>query len=154
MGRVRRRRWGKPGEIDALLDLFTEHRGAFEYDWRTRFRVPLTEVGESMTWGEAWRLFELLAIDGSSQIGAAMSGWTQPATRTDLTLRDLYDLQHRSKAKRKPEQYPRPWDKKTSRVGAGTSLTIAEFKAIKANLMGTVTVPRPRDALGRFVKRS
>ena len=114
--------------------------------------MPLAEVGESMTWGEAWRLFELLAADGSSQIGATMSGWTQPATRTDLTLRDLYDLQHRSKAKRKPEAYPRPWDKKTSRVGAGTSLTIAEFKAIKANLMGTVAVSRPRDALGRFVK--
>ena len=99
-----------------LLDLFGEHRAAFEYDWRNRFHLGLSAIPSQMDWAEAWRLFELLAADGSAYVGAALSGWAQPASRTDLTLRDLYDLQHRSKAKRKPEPYPRPWPDRVKKI--------------------------------------
>ena len=54
-----------------LVDLFEEHRSAFEYDWRTRFHLPLSSVGGSMTYGEAWRLFSVLAADPSSHAAAA-----------------------------------------------------------------------------------
>lgn len=62
-----------------------------------------------MSWGEALTLTTVLASDPSSHVAAALGGWSHPMTRTDMTLRDLYDLQHMSKAKRKPKPYPRPW---------------------------------------------
>ena len=105
-----------------------------------------------MDWGEAWRLLGLLLVDPEAQITAALAGWSHPIARSDITMRALYDLQHITKVKKKPKPYPRPWDAKPKRVGAGVSLSIDEFKAIKAGLTETVDVRRPRDALGRFVK--
>lgn len=81
-----------------------------------------------MPWSEAWRLFNILAMDPSSQIGAALAGWQHPAERTDLVLRDLFDLQFR-KVKKNPKAYPRPWDRVKTRVlGAGGGMSIADFK--------------------------
>ena len=83
-----------------------------------------------MTWGEAWRLFQLLMRDSSSQIGAALAGWSEPVSRMDLTLRDLYDMQHASKAKRKPTPYPRPWpDRTKTRLQPSADLTQDEIVA-------------------------
>lgn len=131
-----------------LLGLLDEHRGAFEYDWRNRFHVGASVIGWEMSWGEAVRLVEVLASDPSSMLGAAMAGWQYPLTRGELTLRDLYDLQHKSKAKRKPKPYPRPWDAKPKQIG--TSLSVAEYEAIKTAM--ETTRPQPRDARGRFIK--
>lgn len=75
-----------------------------------------------MSFGEALLLVEALAGDPSSHVAAALGGWAYPISRADVTLRDLYDLQHMSKAKRKPRPYPRPWPdrvKKTLKPGAG-----------------------------------
>ena len=70
-----------------------------------------------------------------------------------MTLRDLYDLMHKAHSqKRNPKPYPRPWDERPTRVGDGTSMTIAEFRAIKANLSSLQA--QPRDAAGRFIKRT
>lgn len=87
-----------------------------------------------MTYGEALRLTTVLAADPSSQIAAGLAGWAHPVTRADLTLRDLYDLQYMSKAKHKPPPYPRPWDKQPERTGADTSLTVDQYRAIKASI--------------------
>lgn len=108
-----------------------------------------------MTFGEAWRLLHMLLADPSSWVTAAVTGWDYPVTRADLTMRELYDLQHTSKAKRKPAPFPRPWDKQPQRVGAGTSLTIAEFRAIKERLRAS-TDPnhQPRNALGQFASKT
>jgi len=105
-----------------------------------------------MTYGEALRLITVLASDPSSQITAGLAGWAHPVSRVDLTLRDLYDLQYMSKAKHKPQPYPRPWDEQPQHTGAGASLTVTEFRAIKANLSSLQA--QPRDAAGRFVKRT
>jgi len=106
-----------------------------------------------MSYGEAWRLMEILIADPSSQLAAAVAGWAYPVTRAELTLRDLYDLQHRSKSRRKPKPYPRPWDPQPKQIGKGTSVSIAEYEAIKASV--TVTrPPQPRDSRGRFVRDS
>lgn len=131
-----------------LLDLLAEHRGAFEYDWRTRFHLSADTIGtRKMPWGEAYRLSEILLGDPSSMLGAALAGWQYPLTRGELTLRDLYDLQHRSKSKRKPKPYPRPWDKKPVKIGGGTGLSIAEFESVMADM----TPSQPRDSRGRFL---
>lgn len=109
------------------------HRGAFEYDWRARFHLPLSVVGRSMSWGEAIRLSALLARDPASQVAAAVAQWEHPISREDITLRDLYDLQHTSKAKKRPKPYPRPWSKERRRFGAGTRLSPEQLRAILDN---------------------
>lgn len=109
------------------------HRGAFEYEWRVRFHLPLSVVGRSMAWGEALRLTEVLLQDPSSWLASSMAGWQYPVARTDLVLMDLYDLQHTSKSKRKPKAYPRPW-LVTNRTFGRTSLTPEQLRAILDNL--------------------
>lgn len=103
-----------------------------------------------MSWGEASRLTEILMRDPSSWVAAELAGWQYPATRDGLTLRDLYDLQHQSKSKRKPKAYPRPWDKAPKKIGSSSGVSIAEFERIKNGMLPT----QPRDARGRFVKAS
>lgn len=130
-GRVQRAHRGDPGGIAALLELIARHRGAFEYEWRTRFGLPLSVVGsKTMRWGEAWRLTLLLLRDPSSFVSAEVAGWNYPAARGELVLLDLYDLQHASKAKRKPLPRPRPWDRDKKTIGQGTSLTIGALRAV------------------------
>lgn len=109
-----------------------EHRGAFEYDWRTRFQLPLEDVPDAMSWGEAWRMFGILSLDPSSWVAAKMAGWKYPASRTDLVLRDSFDLAFR-KVKKHPKPYPRPWDKTESkRIGGGQHMSIADYEAVMA----------------------
>lgn len=109
------------------------HRGAFEYEWRARFHLPLTVVGRSMSWGEAVRLTERLCADPSSAISAALSGWEYPATLEALALWDLYDLQHMSKSKRKPPKYPRPWGDRTRRTFGQAHMSTTDMRALLDN---------------------
>ena len=108
-GRIQLPLWCEPGGIVALADLLDAHRGAFEYDWRARFRLPLTVVGtRDMSWGEALRLTRVLSLDGSSQVGAAVGGWEHPAGLEARVLMDLIDSHAHANFK-KPNMYPRPW---------------------------------------------
>lgn len=125
-------RCGVAGGILGLVDLIDEHRGAFEYDWRVRFNVPLDTIPDAMGWDEVQRLAVVLATDPTSCVSAALSGWRHPMSWESVTLRDLYDLQHASKSKRKPKPYPRPWDRPARTHGQGTHLTPAEFQALRA----------------------
>lgn len=137
-----------------LLDLLDRFRGAFEYDWWTRFGFGPDDIGRVMSWATAYRMVEILKEDGSSQLGAKLAGWQYTATRAELTLRDLYDLQHKSKAKKghTPKPYPRPWDAPRRVIGRGTSLTISEFQAIRASMVESAPTPQTRDSRGRFTK--
>lgn len=124
----RRRRRSQPGGTLALLDLIEEHKGAIEYDWRTRFQKPAKIIGtEKMTYGEAWRLVHILAGDPSSQIATALGAWSHPVTREDIVLRDLFDLQQAvamAGSKKKPTPYPRPWPTKVSKgLAPGADIT-------------------------------
>lgn len=84
-----------------------------------------------MSWAECWRLTALLAADPSSQVGAAFAGWQYPVQRADLTMRDLFDLQHKSKTKRKAKPYPRPWDTtRSTRMGGTRGMTPADYHAL------------------------
>jgi hypothetical protein len=153
-----RRRWGDTPPILTLLDLLAEHRGAFEYDWRTRFQLSVRVIGtKAMTYGEAWRQTFILMGDPSSQIAAALGGWDHPVDRADLVLRDLYDLQHAKAmagSKKNAKPYPRPWPEvKTRRQAPGADVTQEQiFEALRSAGHG-VAQARARDARGRFVKR-
>ena len=72
-----------------------------------------------MSWGEALRLTAILALDGSSQVGASVGGWEYPASREAQILMDLLDRQGQAHFK-DPTRYPRPWPEEkagTERVG-------------------------------------
>lgn len=100
-----------------------------------------------MSWGEAVRLTQILATDPSSQIAAAIAGWAHPLERIDATLRDLYDLQHASKSKKRPKPYPRPWDMAKKRAKPSASLSQEEIIAALRMAGHTAPIPtRPKEA--------
>lgn len=150
---------GDAPPILTLLDLWDTHRGAFEYDWRQRFGMGLTDIPDRMPWGEAWRLTHVLAADPSSHVAAAIGGWSHPVTREWLALADLIDLYLGAHAKKghKPKPYPRPWpDKNKKHFGRTTRPQTEVRAALRARARGPAgTVQdargRYRDRRGRFV---
>lgn len=100
---------GDPGGILGLLELIEEHRGAIEYDFRTRLHTPLASLPEAMGWDEAIRLIAILRRDPSSMIAAALEGWDHPVSREALILMDLFDLDmsiNTDRKKGKPKPHP------------------------------------------------
>jgi hypothetical protein len=63
-----------------------------------------------MTWGEAWRLTQILVRDPLSNVFAAIRGWDSPRSREWLLIADLFDLTHAVNSKKRPGAYPRPGD--------------------------------------------
>lgn len=98
----------EPGGIAGLLDLIEEHRSAFEYDWRSRFGLPLRSVfrGE-MTWREALALTRELYRDPASHVSAAVAEWAHPMSREAFVLADVYDVMAKANFKN-TRPYPRP----------------------------------------------
>lgn len=145
------------GGIFGFLGLIASHRGAIEYDWRTRFHAGLHQVGVSMSISEAARHAVTLAADPSSATAAAVEGWDHPISRTDLILMDLYD-RYADVNFKKPQPYPgRPWSKRpeVTRLGNAAGRTSEQVRAIlDANRRGYRLDKRGRlrDERGRFVK--
>lgn len=87
-----------------------------------------------MSWGEAVRLMTVLRRDPSSQFAASVEKWDRPVSPEWAMLADLFDLQHISKAKKRPDPVPRPWDKgkrhSTTKRGDAAGRTRAEVVAI------------------------
>lgn len=132
------------GGIWGLLDLIEEHRGAVEYDWRSRFHLGLDSLPESMGWDEAARLALLLRSDPSSAIAAALEGWEFAASREALALYDLFDLEHEVNSKRKPKPHPgRPWAEKPAmkQKGNAKGRSPEEMKAILREHFGQPEAP-------------
>jgi len=88
--------------------LTDNHRAALEYDWRNRFHLPYSEVGRSMSYGEAVRLVGALAGDPSTRLAASLNQWDQPRSPEWLVLADLFDAFVRANY-RNPQKYPRPF---------------------------------------------
>lgn len=114
------------------------HRGAFEYDWRARFQLPTSVIGDSMTWGEALRHVNSLTRDPSSHVAAAVHEWEHPVSREALVLMATYDLQlarawvEGGKKGSKPEPYPRPWKREAevTRLGNTDGMTNEQVRQI------------------------
>lgn len=73
----------------------------------------MQDVGETMTWGEAWSLTNALAADPESRVHAALAGWDHPRSFEWFMLADLWDLLARINTPKgkKAATYPRPGDK-------------------------------------------
>lgn len=121
------------GGIRALLDLIEEHRGALEYDWRSRFGLALAVVGtDAMCWGEAYRLTLVLLNDPTSQLCAAAGRWRTPWSRDSEMLALLVEIGLRSNAKH-PGQVrplPRPWTTPDVATTARPALPQAVVRAV------------------------
>ena len=108
------------------------HRGAFEHDWRARFRLPLTVVGtDEMSWGEAIRLAQQVASDPASAIHAALSGWDYPLGWEALALLDLRDAYVGLHYKAATAQ-PRPWPSKPKSGVAKPDASLTQEEIIAA----------------------
>lgn len=108
------RRGGRAGKIAALFRLIDRHTAAIEYDWRTRFGLPLRAVfAGQISWREAVSLTSELLADPASHLAASMRGWDYPLSRESLILSDSYDAfvqantDRRKRSSVKP--YPRPF---------------------------------------------
>ena len=123
-----------PG-ILTLLGLIREHRGAFEYDWRTRFHTPLSAIGtRAMSWGEAFRLALILIADPSSQVGSATGGLAQPVSREYVALQILVDNAVQQAAKRRAQLRTLPDPLKRTKRHGGRHMGVSpdDFEKVLA----------------------
>lgn len=97
------------------------------------------DVPGSMSFGEAWRLTNELLLEPSSHVAAAVADWPRPISYEAMTLADLYDLLMAvNKDPKKPAvPYPRPWDVAPKAIGAGTSMTPEQYRALRAEVEKT-----------------
>lgn len=82
---------GDPGGIAGLGRLIREHRGALEYDFRSRFHLGVDQIGEEVGYREAIRLIEHLAADTGTWLCASLNGWSHPITAETIVAADLFD---------------------------------------------------------------
>jgi hypothetical protein len=103
------------------------HRGAFEYDWRSRFSLPLTVIPKRMSYAEALRLTQLLVSDPSSQVFAALAGWSFPVSREWIVAADHRDSTEFGRVGRRARAYPRPWTDQPRRIGRGKGTSSSQL---------------------------
>lgn len=75
---------GIGGGSAALLELIEEHRPTFTFDFRRYFGVPLTVIGESIPYGEAWLLLLELRKESGSHTHMLKHGFTETASLADF----------------------------------------------------------------------
>ena len=107
------------GGIFGFLGLIAGHRGAVEYDWRTRFGCGLRSIGTDMSLSEAARLAQTLLADPSSATAAALQGWSHPISREALVLMDIFDLDHQVAAGKKVKPHTGRPEKAVTTVRKG-----------------------------------
>jgi hypothetical protein len=105
---------GGAGGIRELVELIGEHPDEFQYDWRTRFGMPIAAVFDGrMSWREAASLTRTLIGDLTSRVGAAVRDWDYPLSHEARVAMDTYDVlaiaNTAKKDRHKLKPYPRPW---------------------------------------------
>lgn len=129
---------GDAGGILGLLELIEEHRGAVEYDFRSRFHLGAHVIGNEIGWGEAIRLVRVLRSDPSSMLAAAVEDWDYPMSREASILADVWDLEYAKTGAKTAANYPRPFkkDQPSTRKGNAAGRSPEEIKAILATQFG------------------
>ena len=106
---------GPPGGTAALLAFVEEHQVALRFDFRHFLHVPLSEVGQSIPYGEAADLIVGLLKETGSHVVAELSGLRRPMSWADLamiTLAEAYLNGHRDEKKSpRPIQLFDLWEK-------------------------------------------
>ena len=104
---------GLHGGSWALLELIEEHRPEFTFDFRRYFGVPLSEVGRSIPYGEAWLLLFELRRESGSHTHMIKHGFTETASLAEFAAimhAEWYMNVH--KQKNTPQiELPRVWEK-------------------------------------------
>lgn len=102
---------GIGGGSAALLELIEEHKSALTFDFRRYFKVPLSEVGESIPFGEAWLLILELRNESGSHTHMLRHGFVETGSLADFAAihhAEWYMNGHREK--NTPQiQLPRLW---------------------------------------------
>lgn len=75
---------GPPGGTVALLEFIEEHRPALTWDFRRYLQIPLSELGESISWGEAAHLLAELARETGSHLYADLVDFRFAASQADF----------------------------------------------------------------------
>lgn len=106
------------GGILKLLELIEEHPAEITYDFRARFGLSISSVGDDISWLEAAHLTAILLRDPTSWTQAALNGWKHPVSYEWMVQAQTFDLLHLANAKNKPKPMPRPWgDPSMTRTG-------------------------------------
>lgn len=105
-----------PGGSAALLDFIEEHRAALRFDFRHYLQIPLGEIGESVSFGEALDLVVELLKETGSHVVAELSGLTRSMSWADMAmvvLAEGYLNAHRDTKKQpKPVTLFELWEKR------------------------------------------
>jgi hypothetical protein len=102
----------------------------------------MADINVTISYEEVARLVEVIVQDPESWLHARIADWRHPASRTVLTLADVYDLLvavNNTKKGKKPKPYPRPWTGQANdsiTVGRKASQTQENIKAILARMSG------------------
>lgn len=91
---------GRHGGSAALLELIEEHEHALTFDFRRYFQKPLSEIGRSVPYGEAWLLILGLLRETGSHMHMERHGFTETMSLADFaTIRhaEWYMNVHRKK---------------------------------------------------------
>lgn len=99
----------KPGGIIAVVGLIDDHTAAFVYDFRHRFGLGLSDLGNTIPWAEVVYLVSVLLRDPSSWLQVSINKWHHPISYEWAQNAATYDLLAQVHSKRKPKPYPRPW---------------------------------------------
>ena len=111
-------RWRAAGGILAVVELTEDHRAAFIYDFRQRFDLGLSDLGNKVPWHEVVYLVAVLLRDPSSWLQTSVNKWHHPISYEWAVQVATYDLLAQVNSKRKPKPFPRPWDvKRNNRTG-------------------------------------
>lgn len=92
----------------------------------------------AMTWGEAWRLVEVLIRDPGSATAAALVGWEHAVSREWLLLLGLREATVRAHFK-DPDPWPVPWPEQRKGVigsAAEQVLTQEQIDALLKQMAG------------------
>lgn len=107
---------GPPGGTAALLAFVEEHRAALRFDFRHYLHIPLGELGESVSFGEALDLMVELLKETGSHVVAELSGLARPMSWADMAMVVLAEAY--LNAHRDPKKQPKPvtlfelWEKR------------------------------------------
>lgn len=107
----------------AVAQTIKEHTRTIARTLRETYGVGLSDLGDGLTWGEAKILIEESADDPSTRFGAALAGWSYPAS-----IPELISLTAQLRDKKAVEKLM-PWALKTHSGPKATQSEIAEAEA-------------------------
>ena len=97
------------GGIIAVLQILEDYKHAFTYDFRARFGLGLSDLGDKVPWPEVVSLVSVLLSDPTSWLQAAKAKWQHPISYEWTLAASTYDLLAQVNSRRKPKPWPRPW---------------------------------------------